>query len=72
MVFLKYLVEFTSEATRTMAFFVGRFLIIDSIPLLVMIYSDVLFLQDLVLIDFGLAGGEEGEKQQWLASSLYL
>ena len=36
MVFLKYLVEFTSEATRTVALFVGRFLIIDSIPLLVM------------------------------------
>lgn len=35
MVFLKYLVEFTSEATRTVAFFVGRFLITDSIPLLV-------------------------------------
>ena len=33
MVFVKYLVEFTSEATGTVAFFVGRFLITDSTPL---------------------------------------
>ena len=26
-----------------------------------------MLLQDLVLIDFGLPGGEEGEQQQWLA-----